>query len=198
MANFANNFYDVEWRVKGLWNAVLTQFWLPAPFNAGGWYLISPEAYPNPASTQDHRADLAINGVLAPAPGAVHATLSSPLLSFEAKGAADADTFADIMTQIHTWCNAAPQIIAGSPCWCIGAKGQNVKFWVYSVGPGNGTANAMIPVRVVLGNPVIDQTLGPNQAIELPWHDPRVVQILQFMFNHPFCVGLVGAGGGVY
>jgi len=196
---FTDGFYDVEWRVKGIWNARLVRIWQPAPWALGGWYLVSPEAYPDPANdTQGHRADLIVSAVIGAGPPWVSNLAPSPLLSLEAKGAAG-HSFTMILDQIETWCAAAPGIGVGFPCWCVGARGRYVRFWLYSVGPGNVTGHAMLPVHFNAGGMFIDHGGNPDViGCEVEWDSVASDQVLQMMFLHPYATvaGFVAAGIG--
>ena len=123
-AGYGTAFFSVEYRVNGIWNNLLSQFYKTGAANHD--FLISPEAYPKPDDTKGLKADLLVSLLLS---GASGFSISMPILVYEGKGA-NGDSFPDIMDQLEKWL-AEAALVSPFDCWAIGARGSEVAFLVW-------------------------------------------------------------------
>ncbi|KAF2009118.1 hypothetical protein BU24DRAFT_468505 [Aaosphaeria arxii CBS 175.79] len=121
-ANYGPAFFSVEYRVNGLWNNLLGQFYKTGAADKD--FIISPEAYPKPDDTKALKADILVSLLTS---GTSGFSISTPKLVYEGKGAASRNSFEDIMDQLEKWLAQAARV---SPfnCWAIGTIGSKVVF----------------------------------------------------------------------
>jgi hypothetical protein len=120
-----NHFFDVEWRVNGIWNTILSRKYTPTTYANGG-YIISPEAYPKPADTKGLRADLMVAKIQGPETNGSW-TISQPLFVYEGKGGNVKDSWDSVGDQLAKWCGEAAKVKKFN-CWAAAAIGSEVRF----------------------------------------------------------------------
>jgi len=123
-ARYGTAFFGVEYRVNGIWNNLLSQFYKTGAGNND--FLISPEAYPKPSDTKGLKADLLVSKIVG---GTSSFSISTPVLVYEGKGA-NGDSFPEIMDQLEKWL-AEAALLGRFDCWAIGARGSEVAFLVW-------------------------------------------------------------------
>ncbi|OAG08423.1 uncharacterized protein CC84DRAFT_1214920 [Paraphaeosphaeria sporulosa] len=123
-ANYGTAFFGVEYRVNGLWNNLLSQFYKTGAADKD--FIISPEAYPKPDDTKGLKADLLVSSLISKGSGF---SISTPMLVYEGKGA-NGDSFPDIMDQLENWL-AEAALLKPFDCWAIGTRGSQVAFLVW-------------------------------------------------------------------
>ncbi|KAK7409411.1 hypothetical protein QQX98_008420 [Neonectria punicea] len=125
---FSADFWQVEWRVNGIWNGLLTSYF-PNGANQDD-YIVSPEVYSTWFNTNGRRADLCITPLLADMDDLEY-SMSDPVLTYEGKGGNSQRTWPQIGQQILDWCTDGVQNYRSFCCWAIGTKGKFVKFYAF-------------------------------------------------------------------
>ncbi|KAF2185434.1 hypothetical protein K469DRAFT_707678 [Zopfia rhizophila CBS 207.26] len=123
-ANYGKTFFSVEYRVNGVWNNLLSQFWKTGAGNHD--FQISPEAYPKPEDTKGLKADLLISVLVS---NGSSFSISTPVLAYEGKGA-NGDEFPKIFDQLWKWLQEAAEL-GQFDCWAIGTRGSEVAFLIW-------------------------------------------------------------------
>ena len=158
-------FMEREWRVNGIWSTIFTHHFPPA--FAIDSFMISPEAYPNPQTTQGRQADLLVSQWRQVG----NDLLSRPVLCYEGKGGGATETLDTAREQLQNWLKNAG-VKSGQYCWAVAAKGLQVKFWRWN--PHNSEERRLEPVELardplgnVAGINVIDGDPDSRQAYDL-------------------------------
>ncbi|KAL9611135.1 MAG: hypothetical protein Q9167_004215 [Letrouitia subvulpina] len=129
-----------------------------------------------------------------------------PLLAFEAKGSTGKD-FVDIRKQLETWCDDVPGIDQGHPIWCVGARGQYARFWLYTatrakrIGPNDNTTSRMVPVSVNTITQEVKLETENNKpdppGVEYNYRDGgHAALAVAYMKAHEWAAGVPHSGGG--
>ena len=132
-------YFNAEWRVNGLWNALLSHYY-PPMFGTTG-FVSCPEAFAGIADTQGFQADLAIRQMTLDA-GTGTWKMSLPLVVFEGKGGTVSTTWDAIRDQLHTWCNKGDGGLKFN-LWAIAAWGSMVTFYYYHHDGANNVMQAV-------------------------------------------------------
>ncbi|KAH6867304.1 hypothetical protein B0T10DRAFT_569523 [Thelonectria olida] len=101
-AHFPNAFWEVEWRVNGIWNGILNDCF-PRGVHQDQW-IVAPEVYSTWFNTNGVRADLCVTAI-----------------------EGEEDEYA----QILNWCTNGVQNYQPFCCWAVGTKGKYVTFYAF-------------------------------------------------------------------
>jgi hypothetical protein len=161
--------------------------------------IVCPEAhvyYAIPGAQQWYRADLVVRNLLLNNNILIS---SRPLIVYEGKGAGG-DTWQGVRRQIENWCiqsvlrNSAQDVAVGRPCWCIGARGKDVRFWLYSaqLADPKNNVSGMKPIKFNkddVVNPIyVDQTAPADDVdtLEVQHNWQLCHDVINFLLaNHP-------------
>jgi hypothetical protein len=185
----ANNFFDVEWRVNGCWNAIFHRMFhvngspgdLLAFNKLQPTFYVAPEAYSDYNATQGLMADLAVFQQ-----DPINSQNGPPAIIYEGKGGTSSDTWFNIYNQLAGWLQTC-NLPVNTRVWVIGAKGRQCKFWRYrATGPGTGVLAA---VSVAQLKPLFHDGVDPTQLMNNWTFDIAAMEvsiILEYISQNPF------------
>ncbi|KAF4435184.1 hypothetical protein FACUT_7372 [Fusarium acutatum] len=104
--HFPDDYWQVEWRVNGIWNGILT-YCFPHGITEDNW-IVAPEVYSTWFNTNGYRADLCV-------------------IALETND----DQEQQIGQQILNWCTDGVHNYQQFYCWAIGTKGKFVTFYAF-------------------------------------------------------------------
>lgn len=122
------DFFKVEYRVNGVWNKILHQYFKPGFGDKD--YVVCAETYPIPTNTKGLMMDLTVNKLLHKGG---HMTIDFAYLCYEGKGR-NGDTWAELETQLLDWFGKIEDHDEGGVIfrsWAIGTRGEKTRFYIY-------------------------------------------------------------------
>ncbi|KAF5530651.1 hypothetical protein FMEXI_13426 [Fusarium mexicanum] len=173
--HFPDDYWQVEWRVNGIWNGILT-YCFPHGVTEDNW-IVAPEVYSTWFNTNGYRADLCV--IALETDDDHEYRLSDPIVTYEGKGGNSTKNWQQIGQQILNWCMDGVQNYQPFYCWAIGTKGKFVKFYAFD------GVNTLYPLGINAAAKIVkDANVNPQDITgQAGW--AFVDQVLTAIRNDP-------------
>ncbi|MCJ1377079.1 hypothetical protein MMC17_000169 [Xylographa soralifera] len=196
-------------QIHGLWNRHLAEAATRQRQLHGTEHLIYLQETSSQGDMLTETANIVVKRILAPTPGSSVfefriIELSSPMIVYIGAalslGASPSQAqWAELRQHLDWWCTYNPAITPGRACYCIGAIGGSVRFWLYTT-MVFAPQSKMLPLVLVNGQPQLVYQVsqgrychtgeGPDLGgSEMVWNDWSVGVILNHMFANPWPQG---------